>query len=101
MPTGGSEIYQSNALSRLRTFDIYCIHSFFATLGIIRDLIAFADVVDQPADVNKNFLFGGVVNNEAKTFGFIEKLYGSTVHLKNIENCDMAMRRDKGKGRKP
>ncbi len=54
--------------SLLGDFDIYCVHSFFATLGVECDLVTFADVVDQTANVNKNFLFRGVVNYEAKSF---------------------------------
>jgi hypothetical protein len=30
--------------------------------------------------VNKNFLFRGVVYYKSKSFGFIEELYGSSVH---------------------
>jgi hypothetical protein len=65
---------------QLSDFDIYCIHSFFATLCVERHDVAFANVVDQTANVNKDFLFRGVVNYEAKSFGFIEELYGSSVH---------------------
>ena len=70
---------------RLGDLDIYCIHSFFAALGVERDLVAFADVVDQPGDVYENFLLGGVVYNEAKSFGFIEKLDSSTIHEKKLK----------------
>ena len=70
---------------RLGDLDIYCVHSFFATLGIESDLIAFADVVDQTGDVYKNFLLGGIVNNEAKSFGFIEELYCSLIHCKKLK----------------
>ena len=54
--------------SHLSDFDIYCIHSFFATLCVEGDGITFADVVNQTANVNKDFLFRGVVNDEAKSF---------------------------------
>lgn len=66
--------------SRLGDFDIHCIHSFFATLGAESDGIAFANVVDQSGDVDEDFLFRGVVNDEAKAFGFVEELDGSCVH---------------------
>jgi hypothetical protein len=99
LPTGGSEFYESNIVVRLRCdFDINCIHSFFAALGIERDFVAFTDVVNQTRDMNKNFLVRGAVNNKAKSLGFVEELYGSTVHLKKIENCDVAKCRGKGRG---
>ena len=66
--------------SRLGDFDIYRIHSFFAALGIESDIVAFANVVDQAGGVHKNFLFRGVVSDEAKSFGFIKELYCSVVH---------------------
>ena len=65
---------------RLGNFNIYCIHSFFATREFERNNVAFADVVDQTTDVYKNFLFRGVVYDEAKSFGFIEELYCSLLH---------------------
>jgi hypothetical protein len=52
---------------RLSNFDIYCVHSFFATLSVECDLITFANVVDKTANVNKNFLLRGVVYYEAKS----------------------------------
>lgn len=65
---------------RLRDLHIHCIHSFFATCSFERDFVALTDVIDQTGDVDKNFLFRGVVYNKAKTFGFIEELYCSIVH---------------------
>ena len=100
-PPEVQKFYESNVLNRLRNLDINCIHSFFATLSIESDVVAFADVVNQPRDMNKNFLVRGAVNNKAKSFGFVEELYGSTVHLKKIENCDVAKCRDKGRGDYP
>jgi hypothetical protein len=35
--------------------------------------------------VYKNFLLGGIVNNEAKSFGFIEELYCSLIHCKKLK----------------
>ena len=82
MPAGGSESYDQNVPDRAGLGDLYihCIHSFFAAFGSERDLVAFPDIVDQTRDVNEDFLFGGVVYNKAKAFGFIEELYCSTVH---------------------
>jgi hypothetical protein len=57
--------------------DVDCIHAFFAALGIERDAVTLADVVDQTGDVNKDFLVRGGVNDEAKTSGFVEELNGS------------------------
>jgi len=96
-PPEVQKFYESNISNRLRNLDINCIHSFFARFGIESDVVAFADVVNQARDVHKNFLVRGVVNNKAKSFGFVEELYGSTVHLKKIENCDVAKCRDKGR----
>lgn len=84
MPTGGSEIYQSNALSRLRNFDIYCIHSFFATLGSVRDDIAFPDIVNQTRSVYEDFFFRRVVNDKTKSFGIVEEFYCSCIHNKKL-----------------
>lgn len=69
-------------LLRLRDLDIYCVHASFAALCVERDFIAFANIVDQTSDVNKNFLVGGAVYDKSKTFGLIEELYGSIVHCK-------------------
>jgi len=84
--------------SRLGDFDIYCVHSFFAALGIEGDVVAFANVVNQTGDVDKNFLFRGVVSDEAKSFGFIKELYCSVVHKKIVKNDDVAVCRRKDKG---
>lgn len=84
-PPEVQKFYESKVLDRLRDFDVNCIHSFFAALGIERDFVAFTDVVDQTCDMNKNFLVRGVVNNKAKSLGFIEELNGSTVHLKKLK----------------
>ena len=65
---------------RLGNFDIYCVHAFFAASRFVVDDVAFADVVEQAGGVHENFLFRGVVNDEAKTFGFIEELYCSSIH---------------------
>lgn len=65
---------------RLSDLDIYCVHAFFAARGAVGDDISFADIVNQASDVHENFLFGGVVNDEAKTFGLIEELYCSSIH---------------------
>lgn len=73
-------MYYFKCRCRLGQADIYCVHAFFATLGVKRDLVTFADAVNQAAYVNKNFLFGGGIDNEAKTFGLIKELYGSIVH---------------------
>lgn len=67
MSTGGSEFYQSNIDRELGDFDIYCVHSFFATFCVEGNSVAFADVVDESAYVNKDFLFRGVVYYEAKS----------------------------------
>ena len=75
--------------SRLGDFDIHCVHSFFAALGIEGDGVAFADVVHQTGDVYKNFFFWRVVNNKPKSLGLIEEFYDSTVHWKKIENDEI------------
>ena len=98
MSTGGSEFYQSNIDRELGDFDIYCVHSFFATFCVEGNSVAFADVVDESAYVNKDFLFSGVVYDEAKTFGFIEKFYCTSIHCKKRKKSDVAMCRAKGKG---
>ena len=64
----------------ISNFNIYCIHSFFATLGVESDLVAFPDVVDQAGDVYKDFLLGGVVYDKTKSFGLVEELYCSVTH---------------------
>ena len=64
----------------ISNFNIYCIHSFFATLGVESDLVAFPDVVDQSGDVYKDFLLGGVVYDKTKSFGLVEELYCSVTH---------------------
>ena len=84
MPIGGSKFIYKMSFGRLfGDLDIYSVHSFFATLGVESDPVAFANVVDQTGDVYKNFLLGGVFNDEAKAFGFVEELYGSIKHKKN------------------
>lgn len=65
---------------RLGNFDVDCVHAFFAASGVIVDDIAFANVVDETCSVYENFLFRGVVNDEAKAFGFIEEFYCSGIH---------------------
>jgi hypothetical protein len=48
--------------------------------------------------VNKDFLFGCVVNDEAKTFGFVEKFYCTSIHCKKKKKSDVAFCRAKDKG---
>lgn len=79
--------YQSNVRVRSGDLDIHCIHAFFALFGFKSDSVPFADFVNQAADVDENFLPGGSVNNETKTFGLIEELDGSFKHYcKNFKN---------------
>ena len=66
--------------TRLSNLDIYCVHAFFTARGVIVYDVALADVVDQTSYVHEDFLFRGVVNDEAKTFGLIEELYCSSIH---------------------
>lgn len=68
---------------RSGNFDIYGVHSFLATFGGVRDHVAFPNVVDQARYVYENFLFGGVVNDESKAFGVVEKFNCSSIHKKN------------------
>ena len=65
---------------RLGNLDIYCVHTFFATLGVKSDLVTFADNIHETTDVYKDFFFRRVVDNKAKAFGLIEEFYGSTIH---------------------
>jgi len=65
---------------RLGNLDVYCVHAFFATLGVEGNLVAFTDDVHQTTDVYKDFFFRRVVHNKAKAFGFVEEFYGSTIH---------------------
>jgi hypothetical protein len=66
--------------SRLGDLDIHCVHAFFATLGLKRDGVTFADFVNQAANVNEDFLAGGRVNDKAEAFGLVEELDGSFKH---------------------
>ena len=70
----------------LRNLHVYCVHAFFAALGAVVDDISFADVVDQTCYVHENFLFRGVINDKTKSFGFVEKLYCSSIHCKKEKN---------------
>ncbi len=65
---------------RLGDLDVYCVHAFFATLGVKGNLVTLADDVYQTTDVHKDFFFRRVVDNKAKAFGFVEEFYGSTIH---------------------
>ena len=69
---------------QLSDLNIYCVHSFFTAFGVESNLIAFANVVDQTSDVDKNFFFRRVVYYETKSFGFVEELYGTLIHAKKI-----------------
>ena len=42
---------------RLGDLDVYCVHAFFATLGVEGHLITLTDDIDQTADVYKDFFF--------------------------------------------
>ena len=69
---------------QLSDLNINCVHSFFTTFSVESDLVAFANVVDQTCYVNKNFFLGRVVYYEAKSFRFVEELYGTLIHAKKI-----------------
>ncbi len=66
MLTGGVELRKNRpAIVRESYFQdaktlgdlyIHCIHPFFATFSIIRNCVAFTDLVDQAAYVYKNLL---------------------------------------------
>ena len=77
--------------ARLSESDIHCIHAFFPTGRFKSNSVTFADFVHQACCVNKDFLFGRVVYNEAKAFGRVEKFYCSGVHLKEIEIKKLVM----------
>lgn len=68
---------------RLGETNINCVHAFFATLGFESDGVAFTDLVNQTSGVNKDFLTGSSLDDEAETFGFIEELDGSCLHCTN------------------
>lgn len=78
------EFDDTKKLNRLSDFHIYCIHSFFASLCVEGNLIAFADSVYKTTYVYKNFLSWGIVNDEAKSLGFVEEFYCSGIHLENL-----------------
>ena len=61
-------------------FDVYCVHAFFATLGVVRDGVTLTDAVYKTAYVNEDFFAGAGINDETVAFGFVEKLYCSSVH---------------------
>lgn len=96
--TGGFAQYVTKCHNCLRNLDINCIHAFLATCSRERNNIAFADIVDQTCSVNKDFLFSGIVNDEAKALGFIEKFYCTSIHCKKKKKSDVAICRDKDKG---
>lgn len=79
-PAGVLTWYHFKCRVGLSQFNIDCVHAFFATLGVKSDGIAFANVVNQTANVNEDFFAGAGINNKTKTFSSIEKLYCSTVH---------------------
>ena len=79
-PPEVQKFYQPNVESRLGDFDIHCVHSFFATLGVEGHLITLTDVVNQTGDVYKNFFFGRIVDNKPKSLGLVEEFYDTTVH---------------------
>lgn len=58
-PVGVSESYCRDACSRLGELDIDSVQTFFALFGFESDGIAFADFINQTADVDKNFLARG------------------------------------------
>ena len=66
--------------SRSGKLDVYCVRSFSTLLYFKGDLVVFPDFVDEAAYVYKDFFARTVLLNEAKTFGFIEKFYCSSVH---------------------
>jgi len=68
------------SLGQLSQFDIYCVHAFFATLGVERDSVTLSDAVNETAYVNEDFFAGAGINDKPVTFGFVEELYCSSVH---------------------
>ena len=68
--------------SRLSESDIDCIHAFFAPGRFISNGVTLADLVDQAADVDKNFFPGGSINDKAKAFGGVEKFNCTGTHCK-------------------
>ena len=63
--------------NRLSELNINRIQAFFALLGLESDSVAFANLVNQTADVNKNFFARVWVDYETETFGFVEELNSS------------------------
>lgn len=68
----------------LGDFHIHGVQAFFASFSVESYDISFADIVDKACSMYKNFLFRGVVDDESKSFGFVEKLYSSGTHEKKI-----------------
>ena len=68
----------------LGQFDIYCVHAVFATLGVECNGVTLADAVNKTANVNENLFAGAGINDKAIAFGFVEKLYCSSLHCKKL-----------------
>jgi len=60
---------------------VHGIHALAAFLGFKFYAVVLLNLTAVEArDVHEKFLAGGVVSDEAKAFGFIEKFYGSGFH---------------------
>lgn len=78
-------LYDQSVSDGLSALNVNCIHTFFAAGRFEGNYVTFTDFVHEAANVHENFLPGGAVDDEAKTFGFVEELYGSFVHCKKFK----------------
>ena len=78
-------IVSSRCLDRLCELYIDSVQAFFALLCVESNIVTFANIVNQTADVDENLLAWVCVDYETETFGFVEELDSSRMHTKKIK----------------
>jgi len=73
----------------INQFDIHGIEALAALFELETNPVVFVDLVDEPRSVHEIFSAAVLLPDETKTFGLVEELYNSFIHVnKNLRLQD-------------
>ena len=74
----------------INQFDIHGVEALAALFELETNSVIFVDFVDEPSSVHEIFSAAVLLPDETKTFGLVEELYNSFIHVnKNLRSQDI------------
>ncbi len=83
-PKGGCERCMQGIELIINQFDIHGVETLAALFELETYTVVFIDLVDEPSSVHEIFSAAVLLPDETKTFGLVEELYNSFIHVKKI-----------------